>query len=170
MTRFTRALRSRTAAAAAAAGAAAVLAATFAQAQPAAAIPSAQEVCTMGSFAVTAARGFVPLTDPIHFVPDVDAIKAEVTADAGVDAGAEIRLGWTFSEDGVSGGPPLEGNFGPANFANHQQFFETRTTFALFHLVAGHNTTIQPWIRVSGPATASATVLHRCFTIEFATH
>ena len=97
--------------------------------------------------------------------------RREVTADAGVDAGAEIRLAWQVS---TSPGEthttqPHEGVYGPANFANHQEFFETRTTFALFHLVAGRDTTIQPLIRVSGPATARATLLHRCFTIEFST-
>ena len=170
MTGFTRALRSRTTAAAAAAGAAAVLAATFVQPQPAGALPSTQVVCNRDTIAVTAARGYVPLTDPIHFAPDVEAVKAEVTADAGVDAGAEIRLAWQVSLAGGTPYDPAEGIYGPANFANHQEFFETRTTFAIFHLVAGHDTTIQPLIRVSGPATARATLLHRCFTIEFATH
>ena len=61
MTRFTRALRSRTAAVASAAGAAAVLTATFVQAQPAAALPRPQAVCDLGTIAITAARGYVPL-------------------------------------------------------------------------------------------------------------
>jgi hypothetical protein len=30
-------------------------------------------------------------------------------------------------------------------------------------------TTIQPFVRVSGPSTARATLLHRCFTVEDAT-
>jgi hypothetical protein len=168
MSQLLHSLRRQKIAVAALAGTIAVLVATLVQAGPAQAIPPAQAICNLGTIAVTGARGYVPLTDPIHFTPDVNVIKAQVTADAGVDAGAEIRLAWQF-DIGGNVPPPQEGVFGPANFANHQEFFETRSTFALFHLVAGRNTTIQPFIRVSGPATARATLLHRCFTIEFAT-
>jgi hypothetical protein len=163
MTRFLRVLRSRTAAAAAAAGAAAVLAATFLQAQPAGALPPAQAICNMGTLAITAARGWVPLMDPITVSTPNTEVKAEVTADVGVDSGAEVRLGWEASNSLE----PLEGQEGPANFANHQQFFETRTAFMLTRITG--TTTIQPFVRVSGPSTARATLLHRCFTVEFAT-
>ncbi|HYV78433.1 MAG TPA: hypothetical protein VE979_09920 [Streptosporangiaceae bacterium] len=168
MTRFTRALRSRTAAVATAAGAAAVLTATFVQAQPAGALPRPQAVCDLGTIAITAARGYVPLTDPITVTPSLDAVKAEVTADVGVDAGAEVRIAWKMDQ-GNNHFAPQEGQEGPANFANHQEFFETRTTFALFGPGAGVPATITPMVRVSGPPTARATLLHRCFTLEAAT-
>src|SRR5262249_25097975 len=125
MTRFTRALRSRTMAVATAAGAAAVLTATFVQAQPAGALPPAQAICNTG------ARGWVPLMNPITVNTDNTEVKAEVTADVGVDAGAEVRLGWEASNSLQ----PLEGQEGPANFANHQEFFETRTAFMLTRIV-----------------------------------
>jgi len=163
MTRFTRALRSRAVAVATAAGAAAVLTATFVQAQPAGALPPAQAICDMSTIAITAARGWVPLMPPITVSTPNTEVKAEVTADVGVDAGAEVRLGWEASNSLQ----PLEGQEGPANFANHQEFFETRTAFMLTRIVG--TTTIQPFVRVSGPATARATLLHRCFTVEFAT-
>lgn len=168
MSRLLQPLRRQKIAVATAIGAAAVLASTLVQAGPAQALPPAQAICNMSTIAVTAARGFVPLTDPIHFTPTTDVVKGEVTADVGVDAGAEVRLAWLID---IGGTPPdpNEGHVGPANFANHQEFFETRTTFALFRLVAGRNTTITPLIRVSGPSTARATALHRCFTIEATT-
>jgi hypothetical protein len=162
------ALRSRTAAVITAAGAAAILAVTFVQAQPAGALPRPQAVCNLGTISITAARGYVPLTDPITVTPSLDAVKAEVSADIGVDAGAEVRLAWKMDQ-GNNHFAPEEGKEGPANFANHQEFFETRTTFALFGPGAGIPATITPMVRVSGPPTARATLLHRCFTLEAAT-
>jgi hypothetical protein len=168
MTHLRDALRSRTAAAITAAGAAAILAATFVQAQPAGALPRPQAVCNLGTISITAARGYVPLTDPITVTPSLDAVKAEVSADVGVDAGAEVRLAWKMDQ-GNNHFAPEEGQEGPANFANHQEFFETRTTIAVFGPGAGVPATITPMVRVSGPPTARATLLHRCFTLEAAT-
>jgi hypothetical protein len=96
-------------------------------------------------------------------VSSPQTVKVEVTADIGVDSGAEVRLGWM-----INGSAPSEGTFGPANFANHQEFFETRSTFGLINIGPG-TTTIQPWIRVSGSTDKKATLLHRCFTIEATT-
>ena len=167
MTRFTRALRSRTAAVAAAAGAAAVLTATFVQAQPAGALPRPQAVCDLGTIAITAARGYVPLTDPITVTPSLDAVKAEVTADVGVDAGAEVRLAWKMDQATTTSrrwkvrkarptSPITRNSSRPARLRP----VRTRT---------GVPATITPLVRVSGPPTARATLLHRCFTLEAAT-
>ncbi|SEH03664.1 hypothetical protein SAMN05444920_14130 [Nonomuraea solani] len=154
----------RMAASAAALGAAAMVAATIASVQPAAAVPAAQAGCQIGSFALTPALGWLALTAPRTVtVSSAQFIKAEVTADAGVDAAAEIRLGWS-----VNGSAPAEGVFGPANFADHQEFFETRSTFALVSVGAG-TTTIQPFVRLSGAANKRATVLRRCSSAEGST-
>jgi hypothetical protein len=93
-------------------------------------------------------------------------LKVSATADIGVDAAnnAEVRLGWA-----VNGAAPVEGVFGPANFASHANSWETRTSWALINVGAG-TTTVQPFIRLSAPLGApSAKILHRCFTIEAAT-
>lgn len=164
MTALSDALRIRKTSAiiAAASGTIVALAATLVLSRPAGALPAAQSSCTVGSIAITPASGWVPLTPPISVTVTAndDRIKAEVTADVGVDAGAEVRLGWSSL-----GAPPLEGRFGPANFANHQEFFETRTTFALFFPGSGP-ATVQPYVRVNGPSGATATLLHRCVTAE----
>jgi hypothetical protein len=163
MSALPNALRSRKASViiASAGAASAAVAVTLFAAQPAAAVPAAASVCAMGTITVTPASGWVPLTSQVTtFAVNTDRIKAEVTADVGVVSGAEVRLGW-----GVLGTAPAEGAYGPANFANHQEFDETRTTFALITIGTG-DATVQPFVRVSGPSGATATLLHRCVTAE----
>ncbi|MCK2219574.1 hypothetical protein MF672_038140 [Actinomadura sp. ATCC 31491] len=153
--------RGRTAAGAAALGAAALLAAAVTLAQPAAALPAAQAGCNLGSFGFDSSLGWLALTAPRTItVSSAQTIRADVSADAGVDAGAELRLGWSVNNAAVS-----EGGFGPANFANHQEFFETRSTFAVINVAAG-TTTVQPFIRLNGPAGKRGTVLHRCSSVQ----
>ncbi|TYB56160.1 hypothetical protein FXF51_44445 [Nonomuraea sp. PA05] len=160
MKHITRSSRGRIAGAAAI-GAVALAAAVVTSVQPAGAVPAAQAGCQAGSFGVTPALGWLALTPPRTVtVTSSQFIKAEVTADVGVDAGAELRLGWA-----VNGSAPFEGTFGPANFANHQEFFEARSTFALISVGAG-TTTVQPFVRLSGASTKRATVLHRCSSAE----
>ena len=162
MTRLINAIRNRTAAAAgvaAAAGAAAALAATLAGAGPARATEPRTARCDLGTITITPANGLVPLTAPITFSASLsDIVRPEVTADVGVDPGAEVRLTWS-----VDGSMLSEGTLSPANFANHQQFFETRTTFGLG--TVHQPGTIQPFVRVNGPAGATATLLHRCISV-----
>jgi hypothetical protein len=90
-------------------------------------------------------------------------LKADVVADVGVDTAAEIRLGWS-----VNYGSPLEGTFGPSNFANHTEFWESRATCGLINVGAG-TTTIQPFVRLSASADKRARLLHRCFSVEGST-
>lgn len=163
MTALSFALRSRKVSVviAAAVSAIAAVAATLVLARPAQALPASQTSCSMGTITITPASGWVPLTGSLSaFITNTDKIKAEATADVGVPAGAEVRLGWS-----VLGGSPTEGNWGPANFADHQEFFETRSTFALIGIGTGP-ATVQPFVRLSGPAGATATLLHRCATAE----
>ncbi|UBU18569.1 hypothetical protein [Nonomuraea gerenzanensis] len=146
---------------AAAVGTVALVAAAVTSVQPAGAVPAAQAGCQAASFGATPALGWLALTAPRTVtVTSSQFIKAEVTADVGVDAGAELRLGWA-----INGSAPFEGTFGPANFANHQEFFETRSTFALISVGAG-TTTVQPFVRLIGASAKRATVLHRCSSAE----
>jgi len=47
-------------------------------------------------------------------------------------------------------------------------FAGTRTAFALFGFGLG-TSTLQPFVRLSGPAGSSATLLHRCALVEAST-
>lgn len=147
---------------AAAGGAAVALAASLIVAGPAQALPPPQSACLPGSVTITPASGYVPLMNALSFnqaQPQVNEM-AMATADVSVVSGAEVRLAWA-----VNNNAPQEGSFGPANFANHQEFTETRTSFALFGISSGA-ATIQPFVRVSGPSGSSATLLHRCALVE----
>jgi hypothetical protein len=164
MTHLHHSLRSRKTAVIATVGAAAAIAATFVAARPAGALPIAQSGCNFGTIVPTTANGYIPLTNARTVSLSGDTfLKAEATADVGVDTGAEVRLAWS-----VNNNPPVESFFGPANFANHQEFFETRTTFAIISVGVGTRT-IQPFIKVNGPSGAKATVLNRCSTVEAST-
>jgi hypothetical protein len=83
-----------------------------------------------------------------------------VSADIGVDPGAEVRIGYA-----IDGGAPVEGVFGPANLANHQEFWETRATMAIVPLPAGVHA-VAPYWRVNGPAGKNAFMTAHCATIE----
>jgi hypothetical protein len=84
----------------------------------------------------------------------------QITANAGVDEAAEIRLAYA-----IDGGAPQENVFGPANLANHQEFFETRAKFAIIPLGVGVHT-IEPFLRISGAPSKNATLVQRCFFAE----
>ncbi|HEY7104461.1 MAG TPA: hypothetical protein VH573_22715 [Mycobacteriales bacterium] len=144
--------------------AAAATATTLALAGPADALPASQSSCTAGTLALSPSVGFFPLTPARTVsVPNATTVKASLTADVGVDAGAEVRLAWSVNNSAL-----VEGAFGPANFANHAEFFETRSTFALIP-VAGGTVSIQPWVRVSSSNGRPATLLQRCVAIEAST-
>jgi hypothetical protein len=83
-----------------------------------------------------------------------------VSADTGVDATAEVRLSYS-----IDGGPPQEDVFGPANLANHQEFFEGRHLMAVIPLGPGVHT-INPVWRVSGAPGLNAIMDSRCATVE----
>ena len=83
-----------------------------------------------------------------------------VSASIGVDPGAEVRIGYK-----VDGGSPVEGVFGPANLANHQEHWETRAMMAIIHLPPGVHV-VSPYWRISGAAGKNAFMTARCATIE----
>jgi len=134
-------------------------------ATPAAAIPDNQAVCVNGSTSFTSASGWVDVTPGRTVVPTIPlTLKFEVTADVGVPAGAEVRLGWAYNA-----APPLEGNRGPANFAGPTATWESRSTFGLISVNPG-SSTLRPVVRLQAPNSSMvATMLHRCFTLEATT-
>jgi len=168
MTRTHRPLRRRItvrlAALTAALTAAAATVLSLGLAAPAGAIAAAQSDCLPDNTNFFGA-GFIGLTARALSVSVKGAttVKAEATADVSVPAGAEVRLAWS-----VNGGTPQEGTFGPANFANHTEFAETRSTFGLIPVAAG-TTTIRPFLRISGPNLTVVSILHRCATVEAST-
>jgi hypothetical protein len=83
-----------------------------------------------------------------------------VSANAGIDVDAEIRLAYS-----IDGGPPQENVFGPANLANHQQYWEARAATAVIPLAAGTHT-ITPLWRVSGASGKNAIINQRCMSVE----
>ena len=87
-------------------------------------------------------------------------VVAQLSSDAGVDPNAEIRVGYS-----VDGGTIREGVYGPANFANHTDFWETRTTMAVIPISAGTHT-VQAYWRVSGATGTNGVLATRCFTVE----
>src|SRR3954453_22169107 len=84
-----------------------------------------------------------------------------LSADICVDDLAEVRVAYS-----VDGGPPAV--FGPTNFANHQQFCETRATMAIVPVPAGLHS-ITPYWRVSGASGKSATFVQGCLSAESTT-
>lgn len=137
---------------------------TFVDSKAAVAIPAAQSVCVASNIRIVPEFTWIALTPARSvFVGDATVLKAEAVADVGVDSGAEVRLGWS-----VNGSTPVEATFGPANFANHTEFSESRATFGLISVGAGTNT-VQPFVRLSGASGKAANLLHRCFTVEGST-
>jgi hypothetical protein len=126
------------------------------------AIPNPQGTCAFNSLNFTTANGFVSTGTSVT-IDNGNASRrviVQITANAGVDEAAEIRLAYA-----IDGSAPQENVFGPANFANHQEFFETRATFAIIPLDAGEHT-IEPFVRISGAPGKNATLVQRCFVAE----
>jgi hypothetical protein len=98
------------------------------------------------------------------------AFIVQLSADLGVDPGAEVRVSYRLRHaNGTE--DTAEGEFGPTNFANHQEFFEGRMLIAVIPAnrlprLAGTPGHIEPLWRVSGPPGATATITNRCVTVE----
>jgi len=127
------------------------------------AIPAPQRACAFDFVGITQADGFQPITGTGVTISNGTVAREVVvtlSADLGVDTGAEVRLGYS-----IDGGAPQENVFGPANLANHQEFFEARMIMGVIPIAAG-NHTIQPFWRVSGALGTNATIDARCFVAE----
>ena len=83
----------------------------------------------------------------------------QLSADAGVGTASEMRM--TFSVDGAAGT-----YYGPQNFANHTEFWQTRSTTAMISVPPGVHQ-IVPQFFVQGPAGASGVIDDRCMTVTF---
>lgn len=131
--------------------------------QSAQALPAAQGRCATAFTTITTASGFVPMPGLLVSINNGGSARnalVQVSADIGVDAGAEVRIGYS-----IDGAAPVEGVFGPANLANHQEFWETRATMAIVRLPAGVHS-VAPYWRISGVAGKNAFMTTRCATIE----
>jgi len=127
------------------------------------AVPASQARCALDAQSITTSSGLVPIPGLALIVNNGRAARTaivQLSADMGVDAGAEVRVAYS-----VDGGSPREGVFGPANLANHQEFFEARSVIAVIPLPAGTHT-VTPFWRVSGPPGKNAFIDNRCATLE----
>jgi hypothetical protein len=125
------------------------------------AIPANQAKCSFTQQTISASATFVPISDLTVTVDNgvvPRRVIVQLSADIGVAPAAEVRVAYA-----VDGGSPSL--FGPTNFANHQEFFETRATIAVIPLPAGTHT-ITPLWRVSGAAGTQATIVNGCVTAE----
>jgi hypothetical protein len=122
---------------------------------------ASEAVCVPGTLTLVPSTTYTPFADPLFGESNgAEPAMLAVTADIGVDSGAEVRLAWA-----LNGQPPKEAAFGgPANFANHTEFMETRTSWTAFGVSSA--TKVQPFVRLSGPPGTTATLIHRCFMVE----
>lgn len=138
--------------------------ATYLMGLPAQALPSSQGRCSGADFSITAANGFQPIpglgVSVNNTTGTTKSYVVRFVADTFVENQAEVRIAYA-----IDGGPPQEGAFGPKNFANFQQFSETRATMAIIPLGSGFHT-VQPFWRVSGAPNSLASIEVSCITIE----
>ncbi len=85
---------------------------------------------------------------------------AQYAGDMGVETNSEIRIGYS-----IDGGPVQEKVYGPGNLANHQEFWETKSTIAVMRVAKGSHT-IEPFFRISGSPGKSGAFEGGCFTVE----
>lgn len=126
------------------------------------AVPTVQRSCATNVVSTVAQNGWTSmgLTATVKNGTAPRQVIAQLSSDAGVAPNAEIRVGYS-----VDGGPVREGVYGPANFANHTDFWETRTTMAVLPLGAGTHT-VQAFWRISGATGTNGVLNVRCFTLE----
>jgi len=121
--------------------------------------------CTGGTVTTSAAGTGQPMPGLSVTVNNGSAphpALVNVSANLGVDVDAETRVAYS-----VDGGPAQENAFGPANLANHQEYYEGRAATAVIQLGAGSHTITAYW-RVSGAAGKTAVMDQRCMTAESA--
>jgi hypothetical protein len=119
--------------------------------------------CGGGSVSTTASNVAQPMPGLSVTVNNGSAARSAlvaVSANLGVDVDAETRVAYS-----VDGGPAQENAFGPANLANHQQYYEGRAATAVIPLGPGTHTIAAYW-RVSGAAGKAATMDERCLTVD----
>lgn len=126
------------------------------------AIPVPQKTCNFSTSSITSDQGWQSLGMGVT-INNGDSARKVVTqlaADLGVDSLAEVRVGYQ-----VDGGPIQERVFGPANLANHTEYWQTRSTLAVIPVGRGTHT-IKPYWRISGASGKSGYFQTGCFTAE----
>jgi hypothetical protein len=119
--------------------------------------------CAGGAVSTTASNGPQPMpgmTVAVNNGSTGHAALLTLSANLAVDVDAETRVAYS-----VDGGPAQENVYGPANFANHQEYSEGRAATAVIPLGPGSHTIVAYW-RVSGATGKTATVDERCLTAE----
>jgi hypothetical protein len=88
-------------------------------------------------------------------------IITHFSANGFVSPGGEIRIAYS-----LDGSTPQINEFGPANLANHTEFGETRTTFAIFPDLAAGEHTIEPFVQIGHEVNpVSGSLWQRCFYV-----
>jgi hypothetical protein len=136
--------------------------ATAALTSSAEAVPAAQRSCASNVIQTKASDGWTStgLSATVRNGSKPRHVIAQLASDAGIDPDAEIRVGYS-----IDGGPVQEHTYGPANFANNTQYWETRSTLAVIPVPAGTHT-VRPHWRISGAAAKGGVLASRCFTVE----
>lgn len=127
------------------------------------AIPNPQESCAFNAVTVKTSQGAQPIPGTAVTINNGDQsrkVVVEFSADMGVDPGAEVRLSYS-----IDGKPPQEDVYGPANIANHAEFWETRHGLAVVPLGPGTHT-IQPYWRISSAGERFGFMDSRCVVAE----
>ena len=84
----------------------------------------------------------------------------DLSANLGVDADAQVLVAYS-----VDGGQAQENAFGPANFADVQEYYEARAVTAVITLSPGQHTIAAVW-RIAGAAGKAAHMDARCLTVR----
>lgn len=135
----------------------------FLAAPGAEAVPVPQQRCAFNQVTITsfdAAAAIPGLSLTVNNGSVARRAIVQLSADVGVEPNAEVRVSYS-----VDGGPQQEDTFGPANLANHQEFYEARGVIAVIPLGPGTHS-VTPYWRVSAGPGMSAVMDSRCATIE----
>ena len=126
------------------------------------AIPVPQKTCNFSSSSIASDNGWQAMGMGVTIDNGDTARKvvAQLAADIGVDTLAEVRVGYQ-----VDGGPVQERVYGPANLANHDEYWETRSTLAVIPVGRGTHT-VTPYWRISGSPGKKGYFQTGCFTVE----
>ena len=126
------------------------------------AIPVSQKNCNFSTSSIAAENGWqgMGMGVTIRNGDTPRKVVAQLAADIGVDTLAEVRVGYQ-----IDGGPVQERVFGPANLANHTEYWQTRSTIAVIPVGRGTHT-ITPYWRISGATGKKGYFQTGCFTVE----
>lgn len=124
------------------------------------ALPSYQGSCGTDVRSISSSSGWQPVNSYVYVTNGSVSRRAIVhfTADAGVSTAAEIRLAYKVDTGAVQ-------VYGPQNFANHTEYWQSRTNLVVIPLGTGTHR-IQPYWRISGATGKTGVIGARCLTAE----